>query len=179
MSKSGFAAKVFLLLSFTPGFSQLTAFGNNRTKPSKRFPADSLSAKTWLKPGENEINNFAPVVSETQRQQLTYENDKATVTGRLVYRTFYGPPNYGETPKTDSRETQAILLLDSPIDVIANANDGISETERGVRAITLVSDRSLKSFAGKRVTVQGALFHAHTGHHHTKVLLTVAAVKRR
>ena len=122
---------------------------------------------------------FITTASEAKRQELRYETANVTLTGRLVYRTFYGPPNYGETPKTDSRETQAILLLDSPIDVIGTPNDEINETERGVKAITLVSDRSLRSFVGKRVTVQGKLFHAHTGHHHTKVLMSVSSVKRR
>lgn len=121
---------------------------------------------------------FITTASEAKRQELRYETANVTLTGRVVYRTFYGPPNYGETPKTDSRETQAILLLDSPIDVIGTPNDEINETERGVKAITLVSDRSLRSFVGKRVTVQGSLFHAHTGHHHTKVLMSVSSVKR-
>ena len=117
--------------------------------------------------------------SVAQSRQLQYETKNVVLTGRIVYRTFYGPPNYGETPKIDSRETQAILLLDSPIDVIGTPNDEIDETERGVKAITLVSERSLRSFVGKRVTAQGSLFHAHTGHHHTKVLMSVSSVKRR
>ena len=122
---------------------------------------------------------FVTTASEAQRKQLRYEPENVTLTGRVVYRTFYGPPNYGETPKQDSRETQAILLLDSAVDVIGTPNDEINETERGVKAITLVSDRSLRSFVGKRVTVQGSLFHAHTGHHRTKVLMSVTSVKRR
>lgn len=122
---------------------------------------------------------FVTTASEAQRKQLRYEPETVTLTGRVVYRTFYGPPNYGETPKKDSRETQAILLLDSPIDVIGTPNDEINETERGVKTITLVSDRPLRSFVGKRVTAQGSLFHAHTGHHRTKVLMSVSSVKRR
>jgi hypothetical protein len=122
---------------------------------------------------------FTTTATEAQRRQLRYETENITLTGRLVYRTFYGPPNYGETPKEDARETQPILLLDSAIDVLGDSNDEINKTERRVRAITLVSDLSLKPFVGKRVIVQGSLFHAHTGHHHTKVLMSVSSVKRR
>jgi hypothetical protein len=125
---------------------------------------------------------FAPATPEAPRKQLKYEPEKVTLTGRVVYRTFYGPPNYGETPKLDSRETQPILLLDAPVDVIGTAgtaNDEFNQTERGVKAITLVSDRSLRSLTRQRVVVQGTLFHAHTGHHHTKVLMATSSVKRK
>ncbi|HEX6189023.1 MAG TPA: DUF4431 domain-containing protein [Pyrinomonadaceae bacterium] len=122
---------------------------------------------------------FITTASEAQRPQLRYETENVSLTGRLVYRTFYGPPNYGETPKEDSRETQPILLLDSAVDVIGTPNDDFNVTERGVKSITLVSTRALRPFVGKRVTVQGKLFHAHTGHHHTKVLMSVSSVKRR
>lgn len=122
---------------------------------------------------------FTATASEAQRRQLNYETKDVTLTGRIVFRTFYGPPNYGKNPKTDSRETQAILLLDARIDVIGTPNDEFNETERGVKAVTLVYDGSLRSLDGKRVIAQGTLFHAHTGHHHTKVLMTVSSVKRR
>ena len=122
---------------------------------------------------------FTTTATEAQRKQLRYETENVTLTGRIVYRTFYGPPNYGETPKEDARESQPILMLDSAIDVIGKPNDEINETERGVKAITLVSEQMLRPFVGKRVSVQGSLFHAHTGHHHTKVLMSVSSVKRR
>jgi len=49
------ASKAF---SFTPGFSQVRSREGNFRKPFKRFPADSRSANTWLKPGVNEIIPF-------------------------------------------------------------------------------------------------------------------------
>jgi uncharacterized protein DUF4431 len=116
-----------------------------------------------------------------QRQQLHYEPEKVTLTGRLVYRTFYGPPNYGENPKTDSRETQPILILDSMVDVIASASDPTDEAERLVKRITLVihdfKANPVRPLLGKRVRVEGTLFHANTGHHHTKVLLEVSSLR--
>lgn len=122
---------------------------------------------------------FMTSTSEAQRKEFNYETGNVTVTGRIVFRTFYGPPNYGENPKTDSRETQAILLLDSPIDVIGTSTDDFNVTERGVKELTLVWDQPLRPLRGKRVIAQGSLFHAHTGHHHTKVLMSVTSVRRR
>jgi hypothetical protein len=69
---------------------------------------------------------------------LHYGPEKVTLIGKLVSRTFYGPPNYGENPKTDSKESQYVLLLDSPIDVVGSKDDLLTETEREVRRITLV-----------------------------------------
>ena len=115
--------------------------------------------------------------STAGQRRLHYEPEEITLTGRVVYRTFYAPPNYGQTPKTDSRETQAILILDAAIDVVGTAENQLSETERGVKRITLVHDLSLRHFVGKRVVVQGTLFHAHTGHHHTKVLMQISSIK--
>lgn len=116
---------------------------------------------------------------EAQRRQLNYEPQKVTLTGKLVYRTFYGPPGYGESPKTDSRETQPILILDSPVDVIASQYDS---AERGVKLVTLVvmdfKANPVRPLLGTRVKVEGTLFHAITGHHHTKVLMTVSYIKR-
>jgi hypothetical protein len=89
--------------------------------------------------------------------------------------TFYGPPNYGENPKTDSRETQAILVLAKPICVDASPST-YEERESKQRKITLVPPLgvNLGSYGGRFVTVTGTLFHAHTGHHHTQVLMQVA-----
>jgi Domain of unknown function (DUF4431) len=116
--------------------------------------------------------------TQAQRRQLHYEPDKVTLTGRIVYRTFHGPPNYGENRKTDSRETQPILILDSAVDVVATENDPMNKTERGVTSITLVVEHPIRTLRGKSVVTEGILFHAHTGHHHTKVLMTVSSIKK-
>ena len=123
------------------------------------------------------LSLLAPASSPAQRRQLHYEPERVTLTGKLVYRTFYGPPNYGEDPKTDSRETQPVLILDSAVDV-NTGNDPADETERSVGRITLVVQHTVKDFVGKRMVVEGTLFHAITGHHHTKVLMTVSSIKK-
>lgn len=113
---------------------------------------------------------------------LHYEPEKVTLTGRVVSRTFYGPPNYGENPRTDSKESQYILLLDSPVDVVGSKDDLLTQTERGVTRVTLVVDdfdaHPVRPLLGRRVEVGGTLFHAHTGHHHTKVLIWVSSIRK-
>jgi hypothetical protein len=101
------------------------------------------------------------------------------LTGRVKFRTFYGPPNYGENPKTDSRETQALLVLSNPVCVEANPTS-YEEGEKGQRKITLVPSAGFNppQYRGKIVTVEGTLFHAHTAHHHTPVLMQAIGIKK-
>jgi hypothetical protein len=116
-----------------------------------------------------------------RRRVLRYEPEKVTLKGKVVSRTFYGPPNYGENPKTDSRESQYILILDSAVDVLVGS-DPTDQTERNVRRVTLVVNdfaaHPVRPLLGRHVLIEGTLFHAITGHHHTRVLITVSSIKR-
>lgn len=118
--------------------------------------------------------------AQSKPKSLSYEPDRVTLVGKVVSRTFYGPPNYGEDPATDSKEDQYILILDTPIDVIGSI-DPIDKTERGVKKLTLVvfdfKTNPVESLLGKRVEVHGRLFHAHTGHHRTRVLIEVESIR--
>jgi hypothetical protein len=110
-------------------------------------------------------------------QCLHYEGDPVALNGKVTLRTFYGPPNYGENPKTDFRETQVILVLSQPICVEANPNL-YAEEEKNQRKVTLVPSGGIdfRSYRGRFVTVEGTLFHAHTAHHRTPVLMKVVSV---
>lgn len=45
-----------------------------------------------------------------------YSNDDAgALVGKVTWQTFFGTPNFGEQPETDSRETQTIVHLEMPI----------------------------------------------------------------
>ncbi|MEX8504166.1 DUF4431 domain-containing protein [Leptothrix ochracea] len=98
--------------------------------------------------------------------------------GKVTLETFYGPPNYGENPKTDSREAQIILVLKQQICVSANLSTNDEEEKNQLR-VTLVPPVgvNLGSYKGRSVTVKGTLFHAITGHHHTPVLMEVVHVQ--
>jgi hypothetical protein len=45
--------------------------------------------------------------------------------------------------------------------------------------VTLVplNRENLKSYEGKQIAVQGTLYHAHTGHHHTLVLIEIKRIE--
>lgn len=128
------------------------------------------------------VTSHMDCLAQRNRKLLKYEPEKVTLVGRVVLKTFYGPPNYGENPKTESKESQYVLLLDSPVDVIGSLNDPGNVAERGVRKVTLLvldfKSHPVEPWRGRRVAVEGSLFHANTGHHHTKVLIEVASIRK-
>lgn len=103
-----------------------------------------------------------------------YDVDGVVLSGTVVLRTFFGPPNYGESPETDARETQALLQLDRPLCTVESAARA-EPAERNQRLVTLVpiGALALKPYAGKHVAVRGSLFHADNGHHRTPVLIAI------
>lgn len=112
---------------------------------------------------------------------LKYEPASATLSGTIATRTAFGPPNYGEDPKHDSREHYLVLALDKPICVDADPNSNLNyESAADVAAVQLVYFEKYpfhKAWLNKHVTVTGTLFAAETGHHHTPVLIQVTATK--
>jgi hypothetical protein len=116
-------------------------------------------------------------VSSAGKPCLHYEGDPVTLNGKVKLQEFYGPPNYGENPETDSRETQAILILAEPICVVGN-EDNFGDMEQNQSEITLVpqNKENLGDYAGKQIMVEGTLFPAHTAHHHTKILMSIKKI---
>lgn len=123
--------------------------------------------------------SLTPVVA--QQTCLNYEPDVATLTGIIRTHTFPGPPNFESIAKGDARENIWSLHLTKSICMSAK---GDAEAENNVTDLQLVFPQGqkqydkYKSLKGRRVTVAGTLFHAETGHHHTKVLLTVTSIKK-
>lgn len=117
----------------------------------------------------------------TQKKEwLSYEPAVVELKGRLSVKTFYGPPNYGENPDTDSKEALPILILSKPVSVRGNPDPNSAfdtQSVEGVRKIELVLTKPFKQFIGKTVIVKGTLFHAFTGHHHTDVLMQVRSIR--
>jgi hypothetical protein len=101
-----------------------------------------------------------------------YDNPGVTLAGTLSVETFYGPPNYGESPKTDARERQAILHLAKPLCTIASP-DNPAEKDQVRVTVAPMGSLSLRQFVGRMVKVRGSLFHAISGHHHTQVLIAI------
>ncbi len=104
-----------------------------------------------------------------------YEPAKSELAGVVEAEGHYGPPTYGENPDTDRVENIYVLILASPISVIANGEDVFDAASfDNVSRIQLTS-RSVKlsPIAGKTVHLIGELFQGHTGHHYTDVLMMV------
>ena len=116
---------------------------------------------------------------QASQQCVSYEPDAVVLKGTIKQHTFAGPPNYESVAKGDRSEQVWVLHLAEPICVSASA-DWEKETNVSDLQLVFANGRKQygKSLLGRRVAVNGTLFRAHTGHHHTKVLLTVSAIKR-
>jgi Domain of unknown function (DUF4431) len=111
---------------------------------------------------------------------------EVTLSGELIERTYWGPPNWGEQPATDRLEEAWILVLDAPACVMADhANQNNDQAEFNVIVMQLVVTdagpgnenlKQVENLVGRRVTVVGALGHAVTGHNRTPVMLMVASI---
>ncbi len=103
-----------------------------------------------------------------------------SLTGTISSRVFAGPPNYESIKRGDRKETAIILSLASPVCTTANDTaNSFDVAETDIREVQLVITKpehwkALKRLRGKPVVISGTLFHAHTGHHRTKILITVA-----
>jgi hypothetical protein len=128
---------------------------------------------------------LAPVICHAQIDPagcLSYEPAQVTLHGILVRRTFPGPPNYESVRKGDSAETYWFVKLDMPICVSQDRSEpDLNPAQKDIRRVQLVIEpdayKKYKTLLDKKVVVTGTLFGAHTGHHHTPVLLTVNTVQ--
>ena len=119
------------------------------------------------------------------QRSLHYQPETVELEGKLVIQSKYGPPNFGEDPKTDQKVRIPVLVLKTPVNVlpIEGTDDGINtEPVYRVRQIQLsfaVGGMDHKKLIGKNVVVKGTLFRAHTGHHYTDVVLTVRSIEKK
>ena len=117
---------------------------------------------------------------------LAYEPSVVQLTGTIVRRTFPGPPNYTSVKQGDRPETAWLLILRQPICVQAVKDDsGMYPAEADIHEIqfSFADPDGFKRYSdlvgtGKTVVVTGTLFGAHTGHHHTPVLMVVKTLSK-
>ena len=128
-------------------------------------------------------------LSGTRTSQLepagcrSYEPAVVALHGTLIRKTFPGPPNYSDIHKGDTPETYFLLNLDSPVCLNADkSTPALRPSQKNVRTVQLVLEEGMyervKPLLGKKVVASGSLFAAHTGHHHTPVLLTVTNLEQ-
>lgn len=122
-----------------------------------------------------------PAGASSRGDCLSYETDGVTLLGTVVRKTFPGPPNFESVEKGDAPEEAWILHLSKPICVDADPENEMDVAERDVTDVQLALDGDLfskiETLKGGRVLLTGTLFHAHTGHHRTSVLMSVSDVK--
>ena len=115
---------------------------------------------------------------------LSYDPAEVQVSGTLSKMVVPGPPNYQDVKKGDTPETIWILTLNKAVCVTGNTDD-INEPEQNVTDLQLVLQPShfaqLRRMGSGKVQVVslGKLFHAHTAHHRTKVLLDVKEIRKQ
>ncbi len=116
---------------------------------------------------------------------MHYEPAIVEVTGIIEQQTFPGPPEYESIAKGDRIEKGWYLRFLEPVDVEETKNDAPSaesETERNVRIIQLTWDyenhkleKKIRETMKKKIKVhlKGYFFHRWSGHHHSRVLMSV------
>ncbi len=122
--------------------------------------------------------------SAQEKKWLDYEPAVVELAGKLVVEHKYGPPNYGENPKTDQKVRVPILTLSEPINVRGDPksqiNDSMSvEGATRIQLVFVVGGPDWKQSIEKKVRVKGTLFHAITGHHYTAVLVEVQEIQKQ
>ena len=105
-----------------------------------------------------------------------------SLTGTLRSHVFPGPPNYESIKRGDGRETAIILILVARACTTGNDPQGFDVPETRIEEMQLVVTndahwKTVRRLMGKHAIVTGTLFHAHTGHHRTKVLVDVATIR--
>jgi hypothetical protein len=112
---------------------------------------------------------------------FSYEPARVELTGKVSKKQAFGPPNYGEDPAHDRRETYLVLVLNAPLCVTGDPKSPTNnESETDVREVQLVfapGQSIRRSWLNRQVSVSGTLFHAITGHHRTKVLIQVIGTR--
>ncbi len=115
---------------------------------------------------------------------LSYGPAEVRLTGKIRIRTFPGPPNYESVKKGDTPEVTWVLHLARPVCVRRGQDNEFDVAERNVTDVQLVLEpgqyTQWRKLARGRVpvAVTGTLFHSHTGHHHTPILIDVTDIKR-
>ena len=122
------------------------------------------------------------VMAESLGDCLTYEKVTVQLTGRIVIRTFPGPPNYESIKEGDKPERPWFLRLSNPICMKADKDNEFNLAEAKVSDIHLVLHpeqfRKLRTIMKKGpVTLSGTLFHSFNAHHHAPVLMRVTGIK--
>lgn len=117
----------------------------------------------------------------TSNKNYSYDS-VARLEGTVIKKNSFGPPDFGESPKTDKKITFYILKLFKPINVIGDHNPkSVDQDDFGnVKEIELEifpsSKISIKKYLNKKVTIKGKLYERDKGWEITDVLMYVETI---
>ncbi len=146
-----------------------------------------------LTEANNEIKNLTQVLDKLTKynrkpfdsRNFFFEPIESEIVGRLTTNTFFGPPNYGDTPEQDRLENVWMLYLGEPINVHQDKEHleegDYNSTKFNITRIQLViHDRKqdIKNLMNQNVLLRGTFFGANTGHHYTPVLMEVLTISK-
>jgi hypothetical protein len=127
---------------------------------------------------------FISPIAVASNQIVHFEPEYIEINGVIRTLHFPGPPNYESVKNGDADESGPYIILDNPIDVTLirkfQNEDDIDMPEKNVKLLQLVVQNNndwAKIKDGNYVHIAGTLFHAHTGHHHARILLTIKKIK--
>ena len=160
---------------------------DNRLKYSFALPVVLLFVPAAVHPQQmSEVVPCQAALDPTQNPPVcqSYEPSEVQLTGTIIRKTFLGAPNYESIERGDKPEVAWLLVLSQPICIEKDKKDpDLNPEQKGIRKIQLVfrdatAYDTQKELLGKKVVAKGTLFGAHTGHHHTSVLLTVSTLTK-
>jgi hypothetical protein len=112
------------------------------------------------------------------------EGQDVTFTGTVSRETFPGPPNYESIDDGDAPETYWILTISTTQCVTTESMESgaLYEVAKSTTRFQLAFEdasiyKSQKNLVENGAIVEGQLFAGHSGHHHTKALISVKSIK--
>lgn len=128
----------------------------------------------------SEVATAAPdtAASSCPEQWYRYEPSESRIRGRLELVRRFGPPNYGESPASDTKDTVPILVLSTSISICADTlSDLNNESLERVDSVQLLGQVGFRRYTGKEVLVTGRLSRGVAGRHFYDALLQVSRVQ--
>jgi hypothetical protein len=117
------------------------------------------------------------------RRGTTHIGNHIQISGILFTQLDYGPPNYGENPKTDSKEDHIILRLDDRLrvdrkdDVFGTMPAEITVTEIQVAFVETDPKFAHQHFRNRHAVISGELYAAETAHHVRSILISASDIR--
>ena len=94
-----------------------------------------------------------------------------TISGNVVEKENFGPPNFGETPEQDVREVSYFVCFDAQKEFILNGE------KKEIKEMQLIfyklNINKKKLIPGRNYLFTGYIEAAETGHHHSNFIFIV------